>query len=139
MKRSLKHSLADLLYAAIESKQDLPRKIILESFELKYPKALYTTWQLKDNAIWEAAFFWEKKEHTALFTKNGLWMETHTYLPLGKVPKIIQQKFNMDYPRNLIQGIFILKKSEEVFYEFLIRLGNKEYKARYSVDGEKKA
>ncbi|MBO0592659.1 PepSY-like domain-containing protein [Cellulophaga sp. E16_2] len=138
MKRSLKHSLAGMLYAAIESKQDLPGKKILESFEIKFPEALYATWTLKNNTIWEASFLWEKKEHTALFSSGGQWIETHSYLPLGTVPMVVQKKFNKDYPRNQVKHIFILRKPEGVFYEFLIRLGNKQYKVRYNSNGEMK-
>jgi len=125
-----------MLYAIVDCQQDLPEKKLLESFETKFPKALYTTWQSKNRIIWEATFLWEKKERTAFFNENGEWIETHIYLPLGTVPLVVRKNFNIDYPSNSAYRIFLLEKPEGNFYEFQVNKENENHRIIYNARGE---
>lgn len=133
LKRRLKYGLASVLYALVGHQQGLPEKTVLRSFATKYPKALYTTWRQMENTVWEAAFFWQEKERTALFDENGQWLVTRTYLPLGNVPTVVRKSFNVDNQNRSPHTTFLLERPEGSLYEFQLKQG----RVRYGVAGNR--
>ena len=132
-----KYGLASVLYRVVSWKQKLPCRAVLKSFDKKFPKAKYTSWQRMAATVWEAAFLWQDKEHTSLFKENGLWLETHTYMPLGNVPPSVRESFRKENTTEAMVKIFQLKTPQGTYYEFQIYKGQEPRRIGYDAQGKR--
>ncbi len=130
------YSLASLMFGVVACQQKLPNDVVLKSFEVKYPKAKYATWQHLDGSIWEAAFLWKEKECTALFEESGKWLETRIYLPMATLPKVVRESYRKADTRDALVKIFQVEAPKGIFFEFQFDEGNDAFKVRYDSKGK---
>ncbi len=53
-----------------------PPEQVKKAFTEKFPSAESVEWELEDDTIWEAEFFLNGKEITAIFSAGGKWLKT---------------------------------------------------------------
>ncbi len=74
---------------------DLPQKVN-DAFYGKYPKARDVIWKT-DNKIYEIEFYQSGDMFTALFDKDGNWIETGVVIADGELPVNFQKELNKKY------------------------------------------
>ena len=99
------------------NKKPLADPRVLQSFRLKFPLATQVIWQQVDVFKWLVNFNIEKKKCTALFNREGIWLETVTLIPLNKIPKSLEFTLEEKNNREDLRQIFFIQRPEQSLYE----------------------
>ena len=115
--------------------EPLPHEIS-DSFYAKYPKAKYVSWY-NDGDNYKIDFEISSDNFTALYTNDGLWMETGRIISDLEIPDAVLSSIDKKFPDNEISyGEFIENNTGEKFFRISIFSDESYYTISLTPDGK---
>ena len=142
----MKNTLLSFLLVTTLSSTSFAQKIsvdnvpaaVNDSFKTKFSTAKKTSWEL-DYDKYEADFKVGKALYSAIFDKDGKWLETTSYIKPSELPKVIREAVSKKYGELSAYKIQEAEKKEsekEVIYELDVKKGGYVYELELNEAGE---
>jgi len=114
---------------------DLPQKVN-DAFYSKYPKARDVIWKT-DSKIYEIEFYQSGDMFTALFDKDGNWIETGVVITDEELPVNFQQELNKKYPdAEIVYSEKVVTSNNISFFRVFIETQDTSLIIKSSPDGK---
>jgi hypothetical protein len=114
---------------------NLPQKVN-DAFYGKYPKARDLIWKI-DNNIYEIEFYQSGDMFTALFDKDGNWIETGVVIADGELPVNFKQELNKKYAdAEIIYSEKVVTSNNISFFRVFIETPDTSLIIKSSPDGK---
>ena len=128
--------MSQSVYAQKTSSPNVPANVT-SSFHAKYPEALKTNWEVKNQNEYEAEFKMNNVEYYAQFDGAGHWIETETKVKFSDLPSSIQAALCRDFADYKTSEA---RKIESAVngncFEAEVKKGKEEYNLLFSSEGE---
>jgi len=111
---------------------------VAAAFKAKFSIAEKTIWEM-DYDKYEAEFTVGKGEFSAIFDKDGKWLETETYLKPSDLPKAIKEMLSQKYGElsgYKIEEAVKAETEKETIYELDIKRGEIFYELAFDEKGQ---
>ncbi len=142
----MKKTLLSLLFIGTLNSISIAQKISADnvpasvnaSFKTRFSIAKKTSWEL-DYDKYEADFKVGKSSFSAMFDKDGKWLETTSYIKPSELPKVIREAVSKKYGELSAYKIQEAEKKEnekEVIYELDVKKGGYVYELELNEAGE---
>lgn len=117
------------------SEKNLPQQMV-SSFNAKFTSASKVKWFSENDSVYEASFVFNGREHSALFTKEGQWLETETPVITAELPLTVVQTLNNGFYNYRIKSCKQMETpSQGIFYEVLVKNDMGALEVRLNADG----
>ncbi len=104
---------------------NVPEKI-KDAFGLKFAKATGIKWEHEQNNRWEAEFDFNNTEMSAIFDKNGTWLETETEMEMENVPDAVKKSVKAKFGSYKVIEVSFVETPEHSGYEIELKNHNGE-------------
>jgi hypothetical protein len=79
------------------SNDKIPEQV-MNAFKAKFPAAEKPSWEMEKEAVYEVSFKMDSSEYTAVFDKDGNWMETEVEIETATLPPAVMAAISGNYP-----------------------------------------
>ena len=132
--------LVAVFYAPLVAQKITTDKVpvlIYRSFKSRFPASNQEIWDKVSNAVYEVAFFNEKKRQTASFDTTGAWRETETDINFNQLPRAVSAAFNKQFEGFNIQETTEVEMADRgTLYSLIVNKGSQGYEVQFSAKGE---
>ena len=104
--------------------QKLPKKV-KESFESRYKGATDVLWSFVDENL-SINFQHDESARTAIYTPEGVWLQTTTSIEDSKIPECIIEKITGEYMDVVFDQASVVETPESMEYEIMITSSEEE-------------
>lgn len=108
---------------------------VFVAFCSKFPGATNLVWHQVGILKWQVAFTLNKKNSTALFCRDGQWLETVTGMPLHQLPEQLQQSLEKKYTKKEYEKIYHVQTPDRSHYEMSLSEGSSTLKLLFDLTG----
>ncbi len=117
------------------SEKDIPPQM-MSSFNSKYAGASKVKWSSENDSVYEARFVFSGRKHSALFSKEGQWLETETPIITAELPLTVVQTLNNGFFNYRIKSCEQIETpSQGMFYEAIVKNAMGSLEVRLNADG----
>jgi uncharacterized membrane protein YkoI len=110
--------------------------VVLAEFQKMYPDAAKTKWEM-DDANYEASFKMDKKCWSAVFDKDGKFVESDVEIKVSELPQLVVQSIEKEFPGAKIEEPEKTTLSDgKTVYEFELEKDKKEFEVQISANGK---
>ncbi len=127
-------AFAAISFSACAQKQAVPEKVS-KAFEQKFPDAKSVKWDKENETEWEAEFKMDRKEYSANFSLDGVWMETEYEIEQSAIPENVKQTLDAEFAGFKIEEAEISETAEGSVYEFALENDEQEMEVAIAPDG----
>jgi len=123
-------------YATSFAQSKVPTAVTT-AFNQKFPNASKVKWDKENDKEYEAGFEWKGVKYSANFSNDGKWLETESPTTFAKLPKKVQETFNVTHKGSTIKAIAQIETSKgEIKYEVEFKKGAKTVEVFYDENGK---
>ena len=98
-----------------------------DAFTIKFPDAENVKWDKENSSEYEANFRMNMIKMSAIFTKDGIWMETETAIEIAQLPQPVLDAISHNYSNGKLYGASkIVRAYGTVIYEADIKMNSKK-------------
>ena len=115
--------------------QEVPAEV-LKAFEGKYAAVKGIVWDQEDDGNWEAEFKMNNQEFSALFTEEGVWVETEQEVTTKELPASLTTMLDTEMAGYTIDDVDLIETPKGKFYRIEVEVDGKEYKLKADMDGK---
>ena len=142
--KKLLFAIAVLFISTVASAQKLTTDNVpadvLSAFKNKFSTATKTTWEL-DYDSYEASFSFLNTPMSALFDKDGNWLESHYYIKYQELPKEVKDSLSKQF--GTVLGMYktddlekVEMKDKDITYKMTVTKDSKMYDMVFSEKGQ---
>lgn len=103
---------------------DMPAKVS-KAFQKKFPSAAKVKWEARNNGAFKADFRMQEKETSALFSEEGIWLETRTSVPGGSLPGEVRTTLANEFQGFQVRdAVKVITPDKGAFYEAHLEKGS---------------
>jgi hypothetical protein len=118
-------------------KTEVP-KVVLASFEVKYPDEKDPDFEQDSHGYWEAHFKKKGEKYRADFNADGTWIETENSIKDKEIPIAIQKAIRREFPEmKIAEAEHVMSAIKGEFYDIEFKQKGKNRDVEYREDGSK--
>ncbi|MFB0905099.1 MAG: PepSY-like domain-containing protein [Nonlabens sp.] len=118
-------------------KTEVP-KVVLVSFEVKYPDEKDPDFEQDSHGYWEAHFKKKGEKYRADFNADGIWIETENSIKDKEIPAAIQSAIRKEFPEmKIAEAEHVMHAIKGEFYDIEFKQKGKNRDVEYRKDGSK--
>jgi hypothetical protein len=120
MMKNLLLVLALMLAGLLVSAQVTPPKEVTDAFAAKYADAKEVVWEQECPMTWDVEFMLGEVEKSALFTKDGKWLETESYVCRKELPAEVYKTLAVVFDGFRIEELEGIEKEGFTGYDIVL-------------------
>ena len=127
---------ASLLMATQACSVNVPKEV-KDAFAKKFPAVKWEKWSKENDKTLEAEFVLDGKKLSALFSLDGLWMETEEEIAVDKLPQPVKATLEAKFAKMPVKECEKVTKSDSTLtYELEIKTSEGVKEIVFNTQGE---
>ncbi len=136
MKRVMLIMAASLFMATQACSVNVP-KDVKDAFAKKFPAVKWAKWSKENDKTLEADFVQNGKSQSALFTLDGVWMETEEEIEVNMLPQSVRATLDAQFAKMTVKECEKVTKSDSnLTYELEIKTAEGVKEVVFNPQGE---
>ncbi|MET7029791.1 PepSY-like domain-containing protein [Sediminicola luteus] len=123
------------LLRIFRNKKSQVSPFVFVAFSSQFPRATDLVWHQVGLLKWQVSFTLNKKKCTALFNRDGQWLETVTAMPLQNLPDQLQLSLQEKYTKKDHKQIYHVQTPNRSHYEMSSTEGSATIKLLFDLTG----
>jgi hypothetical protein len=130
--------MTSLTSSCQKAQQKKVPKVVLASFELKYPDEKDPDFEQDSHGYWEAHFKKKGEKYRADFNADGTWIETENSIKDKEIPIAIQKAIRREFSEmKIAEAEHVMSAIKGEFYDIEFKQKGKNRDVEYRKDGSK--